>query len=102
MKNLALVALAILLLGSTAYGGWYVGPTVGYAYYPYPVVEPAYAYPAPVVVARPRVAYSPVLAPAPVVAPAPVMVARPVVVGPTGKVYIPGRPIRNAVRAVVP
>ncbi|MEN6407668.1 MAG: hypothetical protein ABFC77_14505 [Thermoguttaceae bacterium] len=96
MKNLMLVAVAILLLGSTAYGGWYVGPTVGYAYYPYPVVEPVYAYPAPVVMAQPRVAYSPILAPAPV------MVARPVVVGPTGKVYIPGRPIRNAVRAVVP
>ncbi len=97
MRNLLIAVAVVLMLGSTAYGGWYVGPTVGYAYYPAPV----YAYPAPVVVARPYVAYAPVMA-APMVAPAPVWVGRPVVVGPAGKAYIVGRPVRNAVRAVLP
>ena len=94
MKNLLIAIALVLLLGSTAYGGWYVGPTVGYRYYA-PV--PVYAYPAPV----PYVTYSPVIV-GPVFAPAPVWVGRPVVVGPAGKVYIPGRPVRNAVRAVLP
>ena len=67
MRNVIVAVLVFLLLGSTAYGGWYVGPRVVYAYYP--PVGPAYAYPAPVV-APPYVTYSPVL-PAPVVAPAP-------------------------------
>jgi hypothetical protein len=98
MKTLIIALTAVLLLSSTAYGGWYVGPTAGYAYYP---GVPVYAYSAPVVVPAPYVAYSPVWA-APMVAPAPVWVGRPVVVGPAGKVYIPGRPVRNAVRAVLP
>ena len=98
MKNLMIVAAVVLLLGSTAYGGWYVGPTAGYAYYP---AAPVVAYPAPVVVAGPRVVYSPIM-PAPVMAPAPVWVGRPAVVGPSGKIYLPGRPVRNAVRAVLP
>jgi hypothetical protein len=93
MKNVMIAIAFFLLIGSTAYGGWYVGPTVGYSYY---APAPAYAYPAP------YVAYSPVYA-GPVMAPAPVIVGRPVVViGPAGKVYIPGRPIRNTVRAVLP
>jgi hypothetical protein len=109
MKNLMIAVAAVLVLNSTAYGGWYVGPTVGYAYYP-PV--PVYAYaPAPAVVAAPQVVYSPVLAaPGVVYAPAvpvPVVTAAPVWVAPPGvvirsKVYIPGRPLRNIVRAVVP
>lgn len=100
MKNLIIAVAVVLALGSTAYGQWYAGPTVGYAYYP---DQPVYAAPAPatVLVARPRVVYSPVVA-APVMVPAPVWVGRPVVVGPAGKVYIPGRPIRNTVRAVLP
>jgi hypothetical protein len=98
MKNLIIAVAVFLMLGSTAFGGWYVGPTYGYAYYP---GAPVYAYPAPVVVPGPRVVYSPIV-PGPVVAPAPVWAARPVVVGPAGKVYIPGRPVRNAVRAVLP
>ncbi len=92
MKNLLIAVAVLLALGSTAYGGgWYVGPSVGYAYYP---GTPVYAYPAPVVVAGPRVVYSPVVVPAPVFAP------RPVVVGPSGKVYVPGRPVRNTLRAI--
>jgi hypothetical protein len=58
-----------------------------------------YAYPAPYVYSYP----TPVVAyrPAPVVAYRPAAVyARPVVV--RAKVYVPGRPIRNAVRAVLP
>jgi hypothetical protein len=98
MKNLIIAIAVILLLGSTAYGGWYVGPTMVRAYYP---VAPVYAYPAPMVVPGPQVVYSPVV-PGPVLAPAPVWVGRPVVVGPAGRVYVPGRPVRNAVRAVLP
>lgn len=91
MKNLIIAVAVVLLLGSTAHGGWYVGPTVGYRYYA----------PAPVVVAGPQVVYAPV-APVQVVVPAPVVVGRPVVVGPAGRAYIVGRPIRNAIRAVLP
>jgi hypothetical protein len=92
MKTLIIAIAVALLLGSTAYGGWYVGPTVGYAYYG---PAPVYAYPGP------QVVYSPVV-PVPVVMPGPVLLARPVVVGPAGKVYIPGRPVRNTIRAVLP
>jgi hypothetical protein len=92
MRKMMLAIAVFLLVGSTAFGGWYMGPTVGYSYY---APAPVYAYPAP------YVAYSPVIA-APVVAPTPVVVGRPVVVGPAGKIYIPGRPIRNTVRAVLP
>ncbi len=100
MKTFVIALAVVLLLGSTVQAGWYVGPVRGYAYYP---AAPAYAYAAPVVVPGPRVVYSPVYAP--VYAPA--VVAAPVVVGPPAvvvrsKVYIPGRPIRNIVRAVVP
>lgn len=71
---------------------------------------PVYAYaPAPVVVAAPQIVYAPVapavvyrpLVPAPVVAPAPVWVAPPGVIV-RSKVYIPGRPVRNVVRTVLP
>jgi hypothetical protein len=98
MKNLIIAVAMVLALGSTAYGQWYAGPTVGYSYYP---AGPVYGYPAPVMVARPRVVYSPMVV-APVMAPAPVWAGRPVVVGPAGKVYVPGRPVRNTVRAVLP
>lgn len=97
MKTLIAAIAVVLLLGSTAYGGWY-GPRVIAPYYP---VGPVYAYPAPVVVIGPRVVYSPIV-PAPMMAPAPVWYGRPVVVGPAGRVYLPGRPVRNAVRAVLP
>ena len=96
MRHLVVAIAVLLLLGSTAYGGWYVGPRVVYAY---PPAAPVYAYPAPVIVAPPRVVYSPIV-PAPVVIPAPVWVGPPgVVVYPRG--YVPGRPVRNVLRAVV-
>jgi hypothetical protein len=98
MKTLLVAVAALLLLGSTAYGRWYVAPTVVYQNY---AAAPVYAYPAPVVVAGPQVVYAPYAA-GPVMVPAPVVVSRPVVVGPTGKVYIVGRPVRNVVRAVLP
>ena len=98
MRNLIIAVAVVLMLGSTAYGGWYVGPTVGYAYYP---AVPVYAYPAPVVVRSPYVAYAPVMA-GPAVMPGPMWVGRPVVVGPAGKAYIVGRPVRNTVRAILP
>ena len=115
MKTLMVAIVVCLLLGSTAYGGWYVAPARTYAYYP---MVPAYAYP-------PRSwrlfrmrfirpwwrcsisAYSPVVAPVPYRVYSPVVVPAPVWVGPPGavvygKVYIPGRPIRNTVRAILP
>ncbi len=107
MKTLiAAIAVILLLLGSTAYGGWRVPPRVVHAYYPAP---PAYAYPAPVY-AYPAPAYyyrAPVLRPMPYAVYSPVLAPAPMWVGPRGvvvrgKVYIPGRPIRNAVRAVLP
>ena len=120
MKTLVAAIAVLLLLGSTTYGGWYVAPRAVYAYYP---AAPVYAYPAPVVVRAPYVAYAPVVqppivVPAPVLAPAPyvtyapvvaprIVVAAPAWVGPPAvvvrsKVYIPGRPVRNVVRAVLP
>ena len=45
MKTLIVAIAVCLLLGSTAYGGWYVAPARVQAYYP---MVPAYAYPAPV------------------------------------------------------
>jgi hypothetical protein len=97
MKTLVAAIVLALLLGSTAYGGWYVAPRAAYAYYP---VLPVYAYRAPVVLTAPPPVYMPV-APAPVMAPVPVWVGPPAVWVP-GKVYIYGRPVRNVVRAVVP
>jgi hypothetical protein len=117
MKSILTAMAVVLLLGSTAYGQWYVGPRA--VYYPaapvyaysaapaYPYPAPMYAYPAPyyayrvpVVAPSPYVAYAPV-APAAVFAPAPVWYGPPGVVV-RSKVYIPGRPVRNVVRAVLP
>ena len=77
----------------------YAAPAPVVAYRPAPVVAyrpaPAVAYPAPVVTYRPAapvVTYRP-----PAVAPvyaAPVVVARPV--------YVPGQPVRNALRTILP
>jgi hypothetical protein len=129
MKSPILAAVLVLVLGSVSYAGWYVVPQGVYAYhpyysyYPYYAAAPVYAYPPPMV-AAPQVAYSPVL-PGPQVAyspvlPGPQVVYSPVVPAPVyapppvpywygppavvvrGKVYLPGRPIRNVVRWVVP
>jgi hypothetical protein len=105
----ALVIGLFALDQGTAYGQVYAVPTVVQTYYPpapvYTYTTP-YAYPAPVVVPVRRWAYSPVIAPvtvAPqVVVTTPMVVASPVVIGPAGRVYIPGRPIRNTVRVVWP
>ena len=114
-----LAALAVVLLAcSTASAGWpYVGPVVVapspmvvHSYYP---AGPVYGYPAPVVTVAPRVVYrAPVFYPAPVVYRAPVVygphvvyrgpLAYPAPVVVRSKVYIPGRPVRNLVRAVLP
>jgi hypothetical protein len=117
MKTILAAIVVVLLLGSTAYGQWYVGPRA--VYYPaapaYAYPAPAYAYPAPVyayparVYAYPARVYTyrvPLVAPSPYVAYAPVAPA-PVWYGPPGvvvrsKVYLPGRPVRNVVRAVLP
>ncbi len=112
MKSPVLAVVLVLVVSSVSYGAWYVVPQGYYAYYPYYAPAPMYAYPPPMVAAPqmayapvlpgPRVVYAPVL-PAPVLAPAPA----PYWYGPPavivrGKVYLPGRPVRNAVRFVVP
>jgi hypothetical protein len=105
MKTLLVPIAAAVLLGfatlgsATAAGQGYVVPTVVESFYP-PV--PVYAYPAPVVVVPRRVVYYWPVISNPVVVPSPVWVGRPVVVGPAGRVYVVGRPVRNAVRAVLP
>ena len=111
MKSSVLAAVLVLVLGSVSYGAWYVVPQTLYAY-PYYAPAPVYAYPARAapaaqvayspVLPGPRLVYSPVV-PAPVLAPArcPDWYAPPAVVVRT-KVYVPGRPVRNVVRYVVP
>lgn len=101
MKAIIAALGIVLLFSSASFAGWHVAPTVVQAYYPTPV------YAAPVVVApSPYVAYMPAPAPvmtyypAPVVAPMPVVVGRPAVI--RSKVYYPGQPVRNVVKAVVP
>jgi hypothetical protein len=106
MKNILIASLAVLLLASTACGDWWVPARVVTAYYPTPV----YAYPPPAVVypppayayPPPYVTYSPVVpAPGYWASPVPMWYGPPGVVV-RGKVFIPGRPIRNTVRAVLP
>ena len=126
MKSLVVALAVVVLAASAASAGWtYVAPVVApapvvYNYWP---VGPVYTYPAPVPympapymvarpapyrvarpvpyrVARPVMVAPPVYAPAPFYAPAPVVYAPPYVV--RSKVFIPGRPIRNIVRAVLP
>ncbi len=103
----AIIALGILLLvASTTFAGWHVVPTVVLAYYP---GVPVYAYPAPVVAApAPYVSYMP-MAPAPYGYSAysvPIVAPAPVVVGPAAivrtRVFYPGQPVRNVLKAVVP
>jgi hypothetical protein len=113
MKTLIAALGIVLLIGSTSVAGWYVGPTVVRAYYPatYAYAAPVMVAPAPYVsympmaTAGPYVSYMPVSEPGcacgvPVVAPAPVVVGAPVVV--RYRVFYPGQPVRNVVRAVIP
>ncbi len=104
MKSLAGVAvvLVVLLAGSTVMGDWtYVAPapTVVHAYYP---PGPVYACPAPMVASPAHVVYRVpyMVYRAPVVVPTTVWYPPPVVVYP--KVFIPGQPVRNVLRAVLP
>jgi hypothetical protein len=98
MKTLLAALGIVLLIGSTSFAGWYVAPTVVQAYYP---GTPVYAYPAP------YMTYMPVAAPAPpcaygvpMYAPAPVLIGPPAVV--RARVFYPGQPVRNVLKAVVP
>ena len=109
MKNILAAIAVVLLLGSTAYGQWYVwakgrllsgraglcvsGPGVRLSGSGLHVSR---AGGGPVSLR----CLSPVV-PAPVVAPMPVWYGPPGVVV-RSKVYIPGRPVRNVVRAVLP
>lgn len=129
MKNFVAAMAVVLLAGSTAFGqqayvvmmpvaqaapipvATYYQPAAPVAYYaPTPVASPVVAVPQQYYVASPVVAVprryyvaSPVVAPAPmasaVVVP-PSAYGRPVVVHP--KVYVPGQPVRNVLRAVTP
>jgi hypothetical protein len=105
MMKAILVSLGILLLfASTSFAGWYVAPTVVQAYYP---GVPVYAYPAPVVAAPvPYVSYMPVAAPSPCAYGVPVYAPAPVIYGPPAvirtRVFYPGQPVRNVIKAVVP
>jgi hypothetical protein len=105
MKTLVSALGMVLLIGSTTFARWYVAPPVVAAYYP---VGPVYAYPPAVVAApAPYVAYMPTVVGAPpcaygaaVVAPTPVVVGTPAVI--RARVFYPGQPVRNVVKAVVP
>jgi hypothetical protein len=116
VKTLVAALVIVLLAGTTALAYPWAGvpvvpapatyyvpsPVVVQAYYPpvYAAPAPVYAVPAPVVVARPYLVAAPVVSPLPVAVPAPVYYGRPVVVHP--KVYVPGQPVRNVLRAVTP
>jgi hypothetical protein len=105
MKTLIAALVIVLFFSTSCFAGWYYAPTVVQTYYP---GAPVYAYAAPVAVApAPYVSYMPVAAPSPycaysvpAVVPAPVVVGRPAVV--RYKVFYPGEPVRNVVKAVVP
>jgi len=105
MKTVIAALGIVLLIGSTSFAGWYVAPTVVQAYYP---AGPVYAYPVPTMMApAPYVTYMPVAAPAapcaygvPMFAPAPVFVGPPAVI--RTRVFYPGQPVRNVLKAVVP
>ena len=73
------------------HSGYASGYTSGYGAYQ-PVVPSTYVAQAPVVAYRPVVPYTTYSVP--------YVAARPVVVHP--KVYVPGQPVRNVVRAVTP
>ena len=117
MKRLvaAMMMAAALLAGSTAWADWvYVpgapvaAPVVAYYAPAYVAVPPAVIairrYPVPAAVALPArvVVRSPVVVSGPVIVPAPTVYPYPAPVVIRAKVYYPGQPVRNAVRAVLP
>jgi hypothetical protein len=100
MKHLIAATAIVLLASSTALAQWgyapvVVAPVPTVSYYAPPAYYAPYA-PAPV----PMVSYYAPYAPAPVYAypPAVVVAPRPVVIVP--RVYVPGQPVRNVLRAV--
>jgi len=119
MKTIVAVAAIVLLASSTASAAWiggvpyavpgpvvyssYMPVTPYYAAYPSPVyAAPMYAapmYPAPMyaapVVVAPRVVYRPAVLAPPVAVYSPGVVVYP-------RVFVPGQPIRNAIRAALP
>lgn len=108
MNRLLLIAVcaAVALSGVSAFGQYVVaGPVPVAVYRPVPVAIPITTVYQPVVPAyAPVVAYRPMVVPAPVPvvygAPAVVYAGRPAVV--RSKVYLPGQPVRNILRAVTP
>jgi hypothetical protein len=90
------VVAAPVVIGSS-YGTYSDGYTLGYAAYS-PAVTSTYVAPAAYVAPAPVVTYRPVV-PYTTYA-VPYIAARPVVVRP--KVYVPGQPIRNTIRAITP
>jgi hypothetical protein len=109
MKTLIAALVILLLISSTTFAGWYVvRPTVVQAYYP---GAPVYAYPAPYVsympvAPAPYVSYMPAAPVQPYAYGVPVVAPAPIVVGPAAvvraRVFYPGQPVRNVVKAVVP
>ncbi|MBN2580051.1 MAG: hypothetical protein JXB10_13765 [Pirellulales bacterium] len=117
MKSLLGAVALVMLLGSVGWAQCCGAPAVATAYYSAPVAAPVYtAYyaPAPVYTScyAPAPVYTSYYAPAPVYtayyAPAPVYTSyyAPAVVGVPAvvrtKVYYPGQPVRNVVRAILP
>ncbi|MEE8451559.1 MAG: hypothetical protein V3R99_06570, partial [Thermoguttaceae bacterium] len=110
MKMVLAVTVIVLLSCSTAAADWGYGVPVAvpgsavHSYYSggHYSVSPYYGYPGPVVTVSPHVVYrrSFVVAPAPVVVAPHVIYRAPVVIRP--RVYVPGQPIRNAIRAARP
>ena len=99
MKSLSVAIVFVLVCSSTASGGWHHGVWMPV---PAPVVVPSYAYypPPPVYVYRTPALMPPVVAPHYVGYPPAAVVPSPVVVYP--KVFYPGQPVRNVLRAVLP
>jgi hypothetical protein len=111
MKTFIGAAALVMLLASTGWAQCCGTPVMVTAYYSPPVavapVYTSYYTPAPMVYTSyyaPAPIYTTYYAPPPVYStyygPAPVVFARPVVV--RTKVYYPGQPVRNIVRAVLP
>lgn len=110
MKNqllMLMVAALVMFASSTAMAQWYGVPTPVTVYSPVVAPAPVTVYhPAPVTVYRPApvVTYRPAVVPAPVAVyrPAPVVAYPPVTVYYRPEIRVPGQPVRNVLRAIVP